>query len=155
MEFLSIHSGALWTLMFSLSRGQHLCAVAVTADGEKVAHLGGCFLQNPRKFRANRTRNRPKTLLLAGKRHERRLKMQPFADHTAQKRNLSVAIEIAAHFLRNERHYLVDVLGKTLKKSLFTVFFEGIWWMFWGKAMKQACLLLFFCGIWWMFWETV
>lgn len=48
MEFLSIHSGALWTLMFSLSRGQHLCAVAVTADGEKVAFLGGCFIQNPR-----------------------------------------------------------------------------------------------------------
>ena len=112
MEFLSIHSIALWTLMFSLSRGQHLCAVAVTADGEKVAHLGGCFLQNPRKFRANRTRNRPKTLLLAGKRHERRLKMQPFANPTIQKRNLSLTIEIAAHFLRNERHYLVDVLGK-------------------------------------------
>ena len=51
--------------------------------------------------------------------------MQPFADPTAQKRNLSLAIEIAAHFLRNERHYLVDVLGKPLKKSLFTVFFMG------------------------------
>ena len=106
--------------------------------------MGGCFLQNPRKFRANGSQNRPNTLFLAGKRNGRRLKMQPFADHTAQKRNLSVAIEIAAHFLRNERRYLVDVLGKTLKKSLFTVFFEGIWWMFWGKAIKQACLLLFF-----------
>ena len=44
--------------------------------------------------------------------------MQPFADPTAQKRNLSLAIEIAAHFLRNERHYLVDVLGNRLSVQL-------------------------------------
>lgn len=51
--------------------------------------------------------------------------MQPFADHTAQKRNLSVAIEIAAHFLRNERHYLVDVLGKGHVNKPFYCFFIG------------------------------
>ena len=136
MEFLSIHSIALWTLMFSLSRGQHLCAVAVTADREKVAFLGGCFIQNPR-FWTNGSRNRPNTLFLAGKRNERRLKMQPFADPTAQKRNLSLAIEIAAHFLRNERHYLVDVLGKPSWKACLTTFHRTIWWMFRGISLSS------------------
>ena len=49
MEFLSIHSIALWTLMFSLSREQHLCAV--TADGEKVAFLGGFLTDLTKRLR--------------------------------------------------------------------------------------------------------
>ena len=84
-----------------------------------VAFLGGFLTDLTKSYAFGRL---PKTLLLAGKRNGRRLKMQPFADHTAQKRNLSVAIEIAAHFLRNERHYLVDVLGKTLKKACLQSF---------------------------------
>ena len=38
------------------------------------------------------------------------------------KTQFSDATEIAAHFLRNERHYLVDVLGKTLKKACLQSF---------------------------------
>ena len=60
--------------MFSLSRGQHLCAV--TADGEKVAFLGSFLTDLAKRLRIwaavsfkiqeDLSKNRPNMLQLAG-----------------------------------------------------------------------------------------